>query len=99
MDSSVLQRVKEKASSFQQKSKDWKHCGKWLRSVGRRGKNSLTANSQSQFGSCYLHAYRCGVIDYVDPAGNAREYETMERTTRTKLTGVDGVDVISEVIP
>ena len=38
---------------------------------------------------------RCGVIHYVDPAGKEREYETVERTTRKELTGVDGVEVIS----
>lgn len=31
---SVLQRIvliKERAASIQQKGKEWKHCGKWLR--------------------------------------------------------------------
>lgn len=31
----------------------------------------------------------------MDPTGKERVYETVERTTRPELTGVDGVDIIS----
>ena len=42
-----------------------------------------------------MYMCRCGEVHYVDASGKERVYETVERTTRTQLTGIDGVDVIS----
>lgn len=38
------------------------------------------------------------MVHYVDPTGQERSYETVERTTRSELTGVDGVDIISMLV-
>ena len=65
---SAINLIKEREALFQQKGKEWKHCGKWIR--------YLHGNNVS--GCMYTEFTRCDITHYVDPAGKERTYEIVE---------------------
>ncbi len=86
--SEKIKSIKEKLASINQESKDWKYSGKWLRCVSLIMEVKLNS----------LLLERHGVIRYTDPLGKNQTYETVERTTRHEVIGVDGVDIISMIL-